>query len=122
MMYVVAVATTCDALVPLVPCKRCVRTWGTDEDLEEEFQARVEELGGKTGVQARAATSAFRRDVRSLKEFLDLEPTKTYPPGSAKDTEDRLQRSGWTITVGLLGLCVLLACLQAFRIDPSNYT
>ena len=96
------------------------------EDFESAFEARVAELGGARGVRARSAAAKVQRGVgesgETLKKFLDLETPKGAKKGSAKEELQLLSAGGWASTVALLGLVVFLAVLQAFRIDPSNYT
>jgi len=101
-----------------------------DEALDLAFRARVEELGGPSGVKARVAAKKLKRDVRvavedkgrSVQKFLDLDSKNSYAPGSTADTTQLLSLGGWATTVGLLGLVVVLALVQSFRIDPANYT
>jgi len=102
-----------------------------DEELDAAFQARVAELGGTTGVRARATASKLQRGVKdavaekgsSLKKMLDLDPKAgSFAKGSAMEELQLLDLGGWTTTVGLLAVVVLLAVVQSFRLDPSNYT
>lgn len=102
-----------------------------DDELDAAFQARVAELGGTTGVRARVAANQLQRDVKeavadsgsSLKKMLDLDPKGgSFAKGSAMEELQLLDLGGWSTTVGLLAVVVVLALAQSFRLDPSNYT
>ena len=69
----------------------------TDEyDFEAGFQERLKKDGGRTGIKVKAA----KRSVDSVTRDVT---------GSVKDKLDLLSASEWNLTVGVLGLVVLLA-------------
>ena len=69
----------------------------TDEyDFEAGFQERLKKDGGRTGIKVKAA----KRSVDSVTRDVT---------GSVKNKIDLLSASEWNLTVGVLGLVVLLA-------------
>jgi len=115
------------------------RRWMTNSDKENEeidddeifveaFKARVEELGGETGVKQKVLKNDVRRAAdtlvektsqtgKGIRKFLDLENKQSREPLDSNAGFD----FGWPLTLATLGLIVLLAILQSSRIDPSNY-
>mmetsp|Transcript_240 Transcript_240/g.609 ORF Transcript_240/g.609 Transcript_240/m.609 type:complete len:136 (-) Transcript_240:44-451(-) len=126
LLWMAATAAAFQGLPPAAKVGGRPRATEEDEDMEALFQARVDSLGGKSGVEINVMKNKAKRGAAqvgsslqsagtSVTKFLDLQ-------GSSREPASGESVGGWGLTVGFLGLVVLLACLQAFRLDPANYT
>lgn len=122
--------------VPTVSRRRgCFAFEKIDDDLADEelavlLKERVSTLGGERSVQMQAQANKAKRSIlnagQSLQDFgrnAAGSATKLLGIDNRRELSEaeRTRRGGWVLTLGFLGLVVLLAFIQSFRIDPSNY-